>query len=676
MAANLINWSSVVSGQIRTVRLFDPVSNPNGDVLRFDDPAISAASLIILRLDSTLTKFSVTVGSKTITLFVDGRTATTSNITFANGSLFLVGDNSYGTGGDDASNTLVGGNGNDQLNGLGGNDILSGGAGADVLADSEGTNTLLGGSGNDIFEINLSVGSASTATGGTGRDAYWLDPESLSLLAAPGSPGNDFLVTDFTVGAGGDGIYLADLVAITIGYVDQDPFAAGFLRVVQSGANTLIQGDRDGATGSTHTWMNLLRLQSVTASQLTSANFPDLFVGTSGDDTLTGTDRDDLIPGLQGNDTLSGQAGKDYLAGGEGNDTLNGGAGADSMTGGRGADTYYVDDAGDVVVEADNTLSGSQGFRADLDLGSATDSVIASIDYTLGSFVENLTLAAGSANLSGAGNSLANVLTGNAGANTLSGGAGSDTLIGGSGNDILNGGDGTDTAEFSGAIGSYTFGVRSSAGITVVSGPDGSDALSSVEFVKFGSAAPVAISSLGSLGQVVSVTRDGVTSYQIATPFSRPPIAGIQIDYEFLGAASGEVAIGTDANDFFNLLGGDDAAAGGTGNDILDGGTGSNFLSGNEGTDTFFLDGRGGTVTWSTITDWQSGEQLSVWGWNASSRVIVWRQDGATGFQGITMHADLNNDGTIDTSVTWTGKAQAELPTPGQFAAQDLLWFT
>jgi hypothetical protein len=40
------------------------------------------------------------------------------------------------------------------------------------------------------------------------------------------------------------------------------------------------------------------------------------------------------------------------------------------------------------------------------------------------------------------------------------------------------------------------------------------------------------------------------------------------------------------------------------------------------------------------------------------------------------MHADLNNDGTIDTSVTWTGKTQAELPTPGQFAAQELLWFT
>jgi uncharacterized delta-60 repeat protein len=273
------------------------------------------------------------------------------------------------------------------------------------------------------------------------------------------------------------------------------------------------------------------------------------------------------------------------------------------------------------------------------------------------------------------GTTVNGVITGTAAGETLTGTAGNDTLNGGLGNDTLNGGDGTDTALFSGAIGSYTFGARASAGITVISGPDGTDTLSGIEFVSFGGGTPVAVSSLSPLKQVVSVTRDGVTTYDFATPFSRPPIAGIQIDYEFLGETSGEVAIGTDANDFFNLLGGDDAAAGGAGDDILDGGIGSNFLNGNAGTDTFFLDGRGGTVTWSTITDWEAGEQLSVWGWNASSRVIVWRQDGAAGFQGITMHADLNNDGTIDTSVTWTGKNQSDLPTPGEFADSALLWF-
>jgi serralysin len=296
------------------------------------------------------------------------------------------------------------------------------------------------------------------------------------------------------------------------------------------------------------------------------------------------------------------------------------------------------------------------------------------INILQGVRIENATGGGGTDEITG--NDLANVLSGRAGNDTLSGGAGNDTLSGGAGNDVLTGGDGADSAIFTGTMASYSMGIR--GGSLFVSGPDGIDKLDGVENLVFGSAAPVAVSSL-SIGAgsvpVIAVTRSGVTSYEAAPAFSGTPIAGVRIDYEFLGAAAGEVAIGTDSNDFFNLLAGDDAADGGAGADILDGGIGSNFLSGSAGTDTFFLDGRGGTVTWSTITDWQSGEQLSVWGWKADSKVIVWRQDGAAGFQGITMHADLNNDGTIDTSVTWTGKTQAELPTPGQFATQELLWF-
>ncbi|MGO4842984.1 calcium-binding protein, partial [Rhizobiaceae sp. 2RAB30] len=85
---------------------------------------------------------------------------------------------------------------------------------------------------------------------------------------------------------------------------------------------------------------------------------------------------------------------------------------------GAGNDTYYVDNAGDVLVEAAN-----QG----------TDRVIASVSHTLAANVENLTLT-GSA-LVGVGNTLANVITGNALANTLNGGAGADRLVGGAGND-------------------------------------------------------------------------------------------------------------------------------------------------------------------------------------------------------------------------------------------------
>jgi Ca2+-binding RTX toxin-like protein len=108
---------------------------------------------------------------------------------------------------------------------------------------------------------------------------------------------------------------------------------------------------------------------------------------------------------------------------------------------------------------------------------------------------------------------------------------------------------------------------------------------------------------------------------------------------------------------------------------VLDGGTGSNFLTGGEGQDVFFLDGRGGQPTWSTITDWTQGEQLSVWGWRPGVSQVSWAENaGAEGYKGVTMHADLDANGSIDTSVTWTGMTQAQLPTPVQF--DGLLWFT
>jgi hypothetical protein len=47
---------------------------------------------------------------------------------------------------------------------------------------------------------------------------------------------------------------------------------------------------------------------------------------------------------------------------------------------------------------------------------------------------------------------------------------------------------------------------------------------------------------------------------------------------------------------------------------------------------------------------------------------------GAAGYEGLTMHADLNNDGIIDTSVTFTGiLSQSQLPTPLEF--DGVLWF-
>ncbi|TFZ03116.1 calcium-binding protein, partial [Ramlibacter henchirensis] len=66
--------------------------------------------------------------------------------------------------GNNASNVITGGAGDDVLSGLGGHDTLNGGAGND---------TLLGGSGNDV--LNGSVGD-DLLTGGAGVDTFVFHP--------------------------------------------------------------------------------------------------------------------------------------------------------------------------------------------------------------------------------------------------------------------------------------------------------------------------------------------------------------------------------------------------------------------------------------------------------------------------------------------------------------------
>jgi Ca2+-binding RTX toxin-like protein len=170
-----------------------------------------------------------------------------------------------------------------------------------------------------------------------------------------------------------------------------------------------------------------------------------VFKGGNGNDTTNGTgDRDtiyggagnDTLFGLSGNDTLYGGTGDDILDGGEGDDQLSGDQGADQMTGGNGNDSYFVDDAGDVVIEA----AGG---------GIDTVHVIGLSNYRLSSNVEIGKLGGiatldpdGFQNLRG--NSLDNGLQGNASRNQLVGEDGDDTLFGYDGDDLLNGGSGND----------------------------------------------------------------------------------------------------------------------------------------------------------------------------------------------------------------------------------------
>ncbi len=188
---------------------------------------------------------------------------------------------------------------------------------------------------------------------------------------------------------------------------------------------------------------------------------------------------------------------------------------------------------------------------------------------------------------------------------------------------------------------------------------------------------------LGSTNPSANAWAGGFTPTVFESP-GNPALAEL-LDLQLIGTDGNENVISTvnvggqevdlGTNDFMNLGAGDDAAQGGAGNDTLDGGLGSNFLTGGTGGDTFFIDGRGAFdipdgvendaefSTWSTIVDFSAadGDTINLWGWeDGVSQLLLTRvagegASGATGFEGFTHHYDLNGNGNIDTSITFTG---------------------
>jgi Ca2+-binding RTX toxin-like protein len=283
------------------------------------------------------------------------------------------------------------------------------------------------------------------------------------------------------------------------------------------------------------------------------------------------------------------------------------------------------------------------------------------------------------------GNRHADILRGDAGADwlrglgggdVLMGDAGNDTLEGSDGSNVLIGGEGTDLAMLEAAAGPLT--VHVAGNWTLVADLLNANALKGIENIRFGSGGVTTLSSVtaGATSFTPSFARTDLGTSQASTQAAATYSGPVEhLVLSFLGGGAGEAVVGTVFADFINALGGDDAVDAGQGADVVDGGTGSNFITGGADGDVFFLDGRGGTTTWSTITDWEDGEQLSVWGWRPGTSVSVWEDAaGAAGFQGVTMHADLDGNGLIETSVTWTGKTRGDLP--AGYAFDGLLWFT
>lgn len=367
------NFSSLINGQ-------KIAFNANTDELRFDNGYLANELIVSVdddgnlvlgysRMSGPVSAKYVTLTGMTLDLVSSGRNTPITNISFSNGGLLLVGNDSTAKtdikkGTDDGINSLIGSDfkttpdrggdmllglaGNDTLSGRIGNDTLDGGTGDDVLYGDDGDDKLIGGKGDDIVD------------GGKGKDKMY------------GGDGND--------------IYEVDDIN------DQ-----------------VIEYNTDAKSGG-------IDLIETTKTYTLSPNVENLTLIEQPLTNPTSTINDINGFGNRLNNVITGNSGFNFI---------DGGLGADTMKGGSGDDIYVVDNLGDKVIESSNKNNGDNDGK-DYILIDWIDTVQSYVSiYTdknpLPKYVENLQLM-GSADLNGVGNTLDNIIYANTGNNVLKGG--------------------------------------------------------------------------------------------------------------------------------------------------------------------------------------------------------------------------------------------------------------
>jgi Ca2+-binding RTX toxin-like protein len=368
---------------------------------------------------------------------------------------------------DDGNDILIGGAGNDNLQSQGGgadsfdggdgNDLISayrapppqsgqssvpgaallmnGGLGDDRITYRALVNSGIGingdtltvdaGDGDDL--IDISAIQSATITAGTGSDHVILDVRTNNAAISLGA-GADIIelqqnggqitsgileVTDFQAGVGGDRIYLTTLEnSYPKEISNTNPFASGLLRLVQNGADTIVQLNTFGPGGSVTGFRTILVLRNVQASSLTQENlgYPQdgsapvavTLDGTELANRILGQGGNDIISGLGGDDTLFGAAGNDTINGGDGSDTLSDGSGDDIVNGDAGEDRINSFDSGnDSLFGGDGsdyiTVSRTSRAAAALILDGGADNDFISY-FNFGNELETLTVRGGTGN--------------------------------------------------------------------------------------------------------------------------------------------------------------------------------------------------------------------------------------------------------------------------------------
>jgi Ca2+-binding RTX toxin-like protein len=190
--------------------------------------------------------------------------------------------------------TLFGGDGNDSITGGAqkdiidagrGEDVASGQAGNDVIEGRAGFDRLYGNQGQDTIDGGGSVdwitggGAKDLLTGGAGKDVFF--------YFSPSDSGNTSttrdVIADFNAGTATtavDKINIGGIDAIQGGGHDLFTFvtgnftAAGQVRVIQSGANALVQLNTVGTGGAEV----VIQLNNVNAANMTAADFEFILI--------------------------------------------------------------------------------------------------------------------------------------------------------------------------------------------------------------------------------------------------------------------------------------------------------------------------------------------------------------------------------------------------------------
>jgi Ca2+-binding RTX toxin-like protein len=446
--------------------------------------------------------------------------------------------------GNEQNNLLDGREGDDTLDGGFGNDTLIGGAGNDTASFiSHDAGTVLLGEQN---VISLGLNGADGAFNRSAFSRTGLQTAETDVLRG---------IENVTGSNRSETINGNEQNNVLDGRGGNDTLDGGL------GNDTLIGNDGiDTVSFASHNGVNLFGGVFIALGAGTADGRATATIVGPGGATSTETDI------LRGIENVTGSTHGDNITGNDQANVLDdGGAGSpDSLQGNKGDDTYVVHNAGDTLVEFAN---------------EGHDTVLTTLtNVTLLTNFEDLKYS-GTANFTGTGNGVANLIQGD---------AGSDHLIGLGGDDELDGGANNDVYDYRGSFG-VAFGndrISDDSGLDTIA----VDSFSDVHTQTVGN--DLLLTLPGGTIQIVNhFNGHAVETIIDANGNSMVLATGL------IGSGAPGIITGTNGNDLLDGKGGDDILFGGNGDDRLIGGDGNDRLTGGKGNDTFvFAPGSGHDV--------------------------------------------------------------------------------